>query len=183
MPNVFKPNDIVKTITGSRVNGVVKYIACDMATMAKGQACNKKVCPHPNKDVCWVKWTTQANLLTYHYKDLAFDVSSAPTATAPIAPTPTVNITDDKKEEKDKADYLDKSKTAIKDMVAEKSKTIPQDEFFRRYYGFSIIRYDRLGKPYIRNEEHATKEPIKSEDVKFDEYYGIVRSPARKVGL
>jgi hypothetical protein len=87
--NTFHILDRVKTsgkntvgVPGAtvRLNGKVKYIACQLATKAGGKTCDKDNCNHPIKDYVWVLWPMTTKTMSYHYSELDFEPGYGPIA-------------------------------------------------------------------------------------------------------
>lgn len=88
--NTFKISDRVKTVVGFgtpilRLNGEVKYIACQLATVSGGKTCNKNNCNHSIKDYVWVRWPTGTTIMSYHYYELDYEAGYGNT-TKPVLP-------------------------------------------------------------------------------------------------
>jgi hypothetical protein len=158
MANPFNIKDRVKTTNGARSNGRVYLIACALATAAGGKTCDPKTCTDATKDYVWVMWSGMQKAYSYHYTELERDVS----------PTETVDIKDD---------YIEKAKQAIKDMV--KPKPVEPElgkDFWTAYNGFSKVKYDRNGRPFVKEIKQDESPPLKTEEVDFEKYVGRVRS-------
>jgi hypothetical protein len=161
MSNTFVHRDIVKTTTGSRTGGKVLIVACKLATAAGGKTCDPKTCTHPDKDYVWVVWQGMTKSYSYHYTELEYD-------TSPVA-------SDDNAVMKD--EYIEKAKAAIKDAVS--SKPIAQEfdkDFWLQYNGHARMKYDRNGKPYIKEISPDATPSLKNEEIDHEKYSGRVRS-------
>jgi hypothetical protein len=150
--NPFKTSDLVKTTSGSRVAGKVKYIACKGATTAGGKTCDKKACNCFIKDYVWVEWT-DSKVFSYEHTELAFDVINGG---SPIVS----NVLEEKKPD-----------TTIPDLTTEKFN-------YDLYNGITEVRYTRDGKGYLVNVVQEIPKPaIEEKELDFDVYNGkgIVR--------
>jgi hypothetical protein len=88
--NPYKISDRVKTLVGRatpilRLNGKIRYIACQLATTSGGKTCDKDNCQHPIKDYVWVLWPGKTKTLSYHYSELDYEPGYAPQAN-PVLP-------------------------------------------------------------------------------------------------
>ena len=63
--------------TTVRSGGVVKHVACYLATAAGGKTCDKKTCAHAIKDYVWVSFPT--GTFSYHHEELDYDGVKATT--------------------------------------------------------------------------------------------------------
>jgi hypothetical protein len=150
--NPFKVDDVVRTTNGDKSGGIVKYIACNMATVAGGKSCDKKTCNHYVKDFVWVKWT-DGKVFSYEHQELAID-KIVPTETKIITETPT-----------NKAQEL-----AIPDIMESKID-------FDLYNGITEVRYTRDGRGYTISKPIVVPDPIAEQELDFDAYNskGLVR--------
>jgi hypothetical protein len=191
MPNPFKLGDVVKTAAAPhRTGGIVRFIACDYARNKGGiKVCDKKTCTHKPQDYCWI-WWGPGSFFSYHYHDLVLDTQTITSTTGSIAQPQaqttvgwddTADYKDDAPKQSTDAAYRESAKAAIEEVIKEKDKP-KESDFFRQYYGLSTVRYDRAGRPYIK-EEPAEKPPIEDKDIDWEKYTGKNRGPARKVGL
>lgn len=157
--NTYKIGDAVKTVSGSRTGGIVKYIACHYATQAGGRVCDKKVCSHNIKNHCWVKWA-DSTVCSYEYTELALDHSST-------------QVNDVKPEAKPDSVYVNEAKLTIDKVIAtERGMTREEGQL---YDGFAQIRTTRNGQHilhYINGspELHKDKKPIEGDELDYDAY-------------
>lgn len=80
----------------------------------------------------------------------------------------------------DKDAYIEKAKKAIDDVV--KTKSEPKEsvsDFFKAYNGFTKVKRDRNGRPYIQ-ESFEQKPAIKDDEIDWDVYHGLVKGPLKK---
>jgi hypothetical protein len=160
MPNTFKIGDKVKTVPGNntpvaRINGTVKYIACQGATTIGGKTCSKVHCPHLQQDYVWVNWIDSVYggvMYSYHYTDLAYDNV--------VQPVGSVAVSD---EQKQRDAYIEETKEVI-NKVVESKKQIEKD-FYDKYNGFTTTKYDRFGRPFIHEEKHKEKPQLTNEEL------------------
>lgn len=182
MANQFKIGDKVKilAITSStstiRLNGKVKYIACQRATKAGGSTCDKKICNHPIKEIVWVLWPTFAATFSYHYSELDYDASQ-------VQPSPSLPSAEKMQETKSsgnkiKDSYLEKAKKAISNVIDPKPVDV---EFWKVYKGYSRIKYDTKGRPYIFEEDAEIKPQLSIDEINWEAYKGITKGPVRKL--
>lgn len=145
--NSFKVNDIVKTTSGSRVAGKVRYIACYGATTAGGKTCNKKTCSCVGRDYVWVEWTDN-KIYSYEYTELAYDLLEQIVAKE-------IAIVEKKS-----------SVPTIPDLTIEKFD-------FDMYNGITEVRYTRDGRGYLVSKggsQEVSKTLVEEKDLDFDTY-------------
>jgi hypothetical protein len=185
LTNTFVRGDVVKTTNNTRTDGVVFVVACSLATKAGGKTCDPKTCAHPVKDYVWVLWPGSRNLLTgatttysHHYTELEYDGSKTSLVGAAKASTPSDTPVPDvpaKEDTKKKDDYLENAKQVIKSKITAES----QAEFWKNYNGFTRLKYDRSGRPFVV-EAAPIKPPIPGDEVDWDVYHGRKKGPLRK---
>ena len=150
--NPFNTNDIVKTTSGNKVGGKVKYIACKGATIAGGKTCSKKSCNCFIKDYVWVEWM-DGKVYSYEHTELAFN---------------------------DKEQVVAKQIITIEDKKVIPAIPDLTEKFdFDMYNGITEIRYTRDGKGYLVNKglQETSKTLVEEKDLDFDAYNrkGLVR--------
>lgn len=153
--NTFKIGDNVKTSDGKHINGKVKYIACYGAT-ATGRKngnikCSRSKCNHKAKEYVWVMWPSKLTTTSYHCKEI--QLSQNKSVEGPIG----------NKEIQTPKEIIEK--------VIEKKNT-SNIEFWRRYNGFSKLKVDRAGRPFIYDVEPHSN-PIKEGKMDWDSYNGF----------
>lgn len=166
-PHAFKIKDKVKTAAGTRNGGVVAYIACIQATQAGGKTCDRKTCQHPDdqRTIVWVLWQGTKTTMSYHHAELAFDKETIKEDTTLPEPGDSVYTS---------APNIDSMKKVITD--EEKKRA----EAFRIYAGFDKVKFDKNGKPYLKEIIVEDKVPIKNEDINWQVYNGFERGSVKK---
>lgn len=187
MANAFKVGDKVKTrpsVGIIRLNGTVKYVACGLATKSGGQKCDKKTCTHLTKSYIWVEWPSSiGKLVSYNYTDLDYDASQPP-APPPVLPdAKTMEANAASTGDSDKDAYLSKTKDAINKIVGTSKQQQTQNEFFRQYNGFTTVRYDRQGRPFVHDTPQLSTTPLTIEEVDWDVYTGKKKGSIKKVAV
>lgn len=182
MANQFKIGDKVQTVVGntisvSRLNGRVKYIACQRATKAGGSTCDKKTCAHPIKEMVWVLWPAFSATFSYHYSELAYDASQFPLPSLSL-PSAEKMLTTKSSGNKIKDSYIEKAKNAINNILDPKPVDV---EFWKTYKGYSRIKYDVRGRPYSFEEDNEQKPQLSVDEINWDAYKGIAKGPIRKL--
>lgn len=163
MANNFNVGDKVRTRPGApvnktRYNGKVKYVACSLATTAGGKTCDKKTCAHLVKDHVWVLWPSDLTTVSYHYSDLEYDASQPTKPGSNTLPSAEdMKKSEAKTGDSNKDAYLEKAKQAIKNAVDPKPPT--DIDFWRGYHGFTKVKYDRSGRPFIYETQPVAMPP------------------------
>ena len=154
--NPFKPGDLVCTIDKKRINGKVKYLACGGATQAGGRICDRKSCPHNDKDFVWVAWEDKT-VCSYLWDELDFWTGGI-SDLATEAPPPVPN--------QEKIELPEPSKE--------------NKEWRRSYDGFTRVVKDRSGKKYTVGEPEPEKDPIPDDQIDWEVYAGYKAGSVRK---
>jgi hypothetical protein len=177
MANTFVVGDKVRTTIGSKVsmqrlNGKVKYIACQLATQAGGRACDRKTCTHAIKDYIWVIWPMQTTTVSYHHSELEYEAgykARAPTTLPAAKDMPKPAIT-----EKDKDMDAFKKKVST---IMEPSKAGAFD--WDKYHGY-------VGSKFRRGhliDDDTERKPLQNDEIDWDVYRGTKRGSLRKQSL
>jgi hypothetical protein len=153
--NPFKTDDIVKTVSGNKVGGKVKYVACKGATVSGGKTCDKKTCGCVGRDYVWVEWI-DGKVYSYEYTELEYDKQTQTTTSI---------------------EKTDEVKTNPNIVIPD----LPNDFNFDMYNGITQVRYTRDGRTYVVNVggniQTNDAPAIEEKDLDFDAYNrkGVVR--------
>ena|SRR5271165_385890 len=150
--NPFKTNDVVRTTSGSKIGGKVRYVACKGATAAGNKTCNKKTCNCYIKDYVWVEWA-DGKTFSYEHTELAIVEEQSKEVVG------------------EEIVAVEQSKTsvpAIPDLTIKKFD-------FDMYNGITEVRYTRDGRGYLVNkmlQQDVSKTLVEEKDLDFEAYNG-----------
>jgi hypothetical protein len=153
--NPYKVSDRVKTsgknLVGLatpivRLNGKVRYIACQLATTSGGKTCDKDTCQHTIKDYVWVLWPGKTATMSYHYSELDYEPGYSPQINS-VLPTSkdmkTVPTTS-------KEVAMDKMKLKVSDLLKQEK---PFDAHAYYYGKTKLHKSSDIEKKPLANEE------------------------------
>ena len=136
-----------------RIGGIVRYVACHLATGAGGRTCDKKHCKHVVKDYVWVEWDNNGKIFSYHHTELELDGAKVAT----VIP--------------DAASFKTKmAKVSEKLKKAEESVALGADNFRNKDVDWDKYNFNRA--PIVQR----SREPIINEDeIDWSAYNGYKR--------
>lgn len=149
--------------TTAKNKGVVKYVACYLATTAGGKTCDKKTCQHTIKDYVWVEWP-DGKLCSYHHQELERD------GVAPVAMPDAAAF---KAKAAEVSDKIKKAEQAgILGADNGKKGDIDWNAYNSRLPGETTTKVQRS----VYEPDHIEKE----DEIDWDVYTGFKRGPLRK---